>query len=197
MSNALRQKFAKALAAARELQVAKTKTADTGKYTYTYATLGDVMHTVDQACDEAGLTWFTPFNIHPEHGLMSIDLHLIDLDDGDVLELKGPAIQVKGDPQATGSAITYFRRYVLTTEFRLNVVDDDGAQASRAVTQPGQRTPAEKEARDLIKKLEPDARAQIQTEFKTAFNSTLTNLPESQHGEALTWVKNYIANELS
>src|SRR5262245_51249737 len=46
-------KFAKVLSHIEN--IAKTQTADTGRYTYTYADLGDVLDEVKRVCNEHGL----------------------------------------------------------------------------------------------------------------------------------------------
>jgi hypothetical protein len=91
-----------------------------------------------------------------------------------------------------GSAVSYGRRYALTSLFALKVEDDDGGMAHRAVARPGERTVAEKEVRAIVAKLDKDAAAAFQSEFMEEFGSTLTNLPESRHGEALAFAKLWI-----
>jgi hypothetical protein len=101
---------------------------------------------------------------------------------------------VKGEPQALGSALTYLRRYALTTLFALNVEDDDGAQAQRAAVAPTHRTPAEGEIREMMTGLTADGLADFAADFKEEFGSTLSALPESRHGEALKFTKFWFSN---
>lgn len=172
--------------------VTKSQTADTGKYTYTYASLGSVMEAVDAACAEVKLSWWQ--HIHTVEGGWQLDTVLFDLEDespeSQMAVWGGPINTIKADPQANGSALTYARRYGLTTLFGLNQEDDDGAMAHRAATTPNERTPAEKEIRRIVAGL-PDAmsREDFQAEFITHFGATLSQLPESKHGDALTWTK--------
>lgn len=172
-------------------QITKDKTADTGKYEYHYADLTQVLQVVKTALTEQGLVLLQPITPNGE-GSFAIMTTLIDGDTGISVNFPGPVFQVRPDPQAIGSAISYGRRYALTTLFALEVEDDDGALAHRAETQPGQRTEAEKKIRKWVEGL-PDAMAKedFQAEFVAAFGSGLTNLPESKHGDALTWVVEY------
>ena len=167
--------------------VSKTKTADTGKYKYKYADLSDVIDAVNQALEEQQLAFMQPIEAHGEY--QSIVTVIIDRSTGDAISFPGPSYKIMNDPQANGSAISYGRRYALTTLFGLKTEDDDGAMAHRAATQPGQRTPAEAEVRDIVKKMPAEHREEFQHDFVEEFGSTLTNLPESRHGDALTFAK--------
>lgn len=182
-------KLAAALQAVGRVQTSAE--ADTGKYKYRYAKLGDVITAVNAALNPNGLTWSQVVMPVGEQG-QQITTKIIDCETGEFLALSGPVFRVPNDPQAIGSALTYMRRYALVTAFGIIVEDDDGGVAHREVTQPGQRTPAEKEVRAFVAKL-PDAMAkeEFQHAFVEEFGCTLTNLPESKHGDALTWTKEY------
>lgn len=184
----------KKLVVAREnvQTVAKTKTADTGKYTYKYATLGDVMAAADEAFDVAGLQWVQHIAYHEPDKWQLVTV-VIDMASGDAVQFGGLVNPVKGDPQAQGSAVSYSRRYALVTLLGMNVEDDDGAQAHRAEVSPNERTEAEKQVRKIVKDL-PDAMARedFQAAFVEAMGSTLTNLPEARHGDALMWAKEWL-----
>lgn len=183
----------KKLAKARHVvePVTKSQTADTGKYEYNYSTLGDVMQSVDKALEQFGLTWIAEIEAVGEQWQMITVF--IDDETGDTLRVGGPTGTAKNDPQAMGSTISYYRRYALVTAMGLNQLDDDGGIAHRAVTKPGQRTPAEKEVRDIVNGL-PDSMAKedFQEDFKAEFGSGLSQLPESKHGDALGWAKQWL-----
>jgi hypothetical protein len=172
--------------------VRKTKTADTGKYKYTYADLGDTLDAIRDACDDLNLAVSQPIVVND--GIMVVTTLVIDTETGASISFPGPGVPLKGDPQAAGSAITYFRRYALTSLFSLKTPDDDGAAANRAATQPGQRTGAEREIRELVKKMSDEMRSEFQVAFKEQFHSTLTSLPESAHGDALGFTKSWISD---
>jgi hypothetical protein len=193
VTESITQRFAKAVSECSS--VAKTKTADTGKYSYTYANLDDVLATVKEALAKHGLVFVQPITMLSD-GYAQVATHIIATEDDayqEPLVFPGTPFKVMNDPQATGSAITYARRYSLTALFALATPDDDGGKAHRAVTSPNERTEAEKQVRQIVKAL-PDAMARedFQTEFINHFGCTLTALPESGHGDALAWAKGWI-----
>jgi len=56
-------------------------------------------------------------------------------------------IPTMADPQKTGSAITYFRRYALQSMLALEAEDDDGNVATETVKQGGYEKAADKKVR--------------------------------------------------
>jgi hypothetical protein len=169
--------------------VTKSKTADLDKYEYRYATLESVMEVVDAAMTTEDLAWVQI--IDAEGDRWSLDTMLIDIETGYSHTFGGMPGTIKGDPQAMGSANTYYRRYGLVTLFGIPQFDDDGAKAHRAEAKPNARTKAEVEIRTTIAEWQTDDRAAFAEAFKEALGSTLTNLPESRHGEALAFLKQY------
>lgn len=179
-------------------RIRKDQIADTGKYTYSYTSLTDILVVVKAALATEGLVVSQP--IRSEDGMTYVDTLLIHEQSGDRILFPGLGGPTKGDPQANGSAITYARRYNLTSLFALEVEDDDGATAAReANAAPGERTEAEKLVRAKIAGLDDDERHAFIADFKFEFGMGLTDLPMSKHGEALTWTNewNYTAPEPS
>ena len=169
--------------------VVKDQTADLDKYDYNYATLSSVMAAVDAACATENLAWVQTTDVEGDR--WTLDTMLIDLDTGHAQSFSGMPGTVKGDPQAMGSAMTYYRRYGLVTLFGMNQLDDDGGKAHRAAATPNARTPAEIEIRQTIGTWPAEDRAMFANAFKDQFGSTLTNLPESRHGDALAFLKQF------
>ena len=108
---------------------------------------------------------------------------------GDRLQFPGPSFPVKGDPQAAGSAITYFRRYALVSLFGLESEDDDGAIAHRAATTPNGRTAAETVIRQGMNSWDKPQVKAFTEAFTEQFGCGLSALPEGRHGDALTFWK--------
>lgn len=181
----IRRKLARATQ--KMARVTKTKIANTGSYTYTYASLADVLDVVKEQLESEGLVLTQPVDI--VNGNQIVTTLITCVDTGDYLMFPGPGVPVKGDPQAAGSALTYNRRYALTSLFALEVEDDDGAVAHRSATRPQERTEAEAEVRRIIAGMSPDDQAAFQSDFRAEFGSTLTALPESRHGDALKYAK--------
>lgn len=182
----IRRKLARATQ--KMARVTKTKSAQiNATFSYTYATLTDVLEVVKEQLESEGLVLMQPIII--EDGNQIVSTLITDIDTGNFLTFPGPGVPVKGDPQAAGSALTYNRRYALTSLFGLEVEDDDGALAHRSATKPQDRTPAETQVRAIINAMSKDDQAAFQADFRNEFNSTLTALPESRHGEALAYAK--------
>jgi hypothetical protein len=182
------QLYKKLCEARRKIQsVSKSKTAAVGAYSYSYATLEDVIPVVDQACNEVGLQWVQATSTHEDR--WTLDTILIDDETGDAISFQGMPNVAKSDPQANGSALTYARRYGLVSLFGMVVSDDDGAQAHRAAVSPNKRTSAEEQIREWLGDQDKDIKTAFAADFKEEFGSTLTDLPESRHGEALAFQK--------
>lgn len=172
--------------------VTKNAEADTGKYVMKYADINVLLRTLKPILARNGLALFQPVKLVGD-GHWMIETCLIN-ETGDVASFPGPIAPIKGDPQATGGTVTYFRRYALQSLFALEVEDDDAQQAHRAAVDPNNRTPAETETRRLITEVQPDEdRHRLVREFKDHFGVGLIDLPEHRHGDALGWVKQWIA----
>lgn len=193
-TTAVRAKFARALIAVQPVHKTQTaKVSDT--FTYRYATLGNTLQSVKDACQSEGLAIAQTINEHGDR--MQIMTEVIDTESGESLSFGGPVIPVKGEPQAMGSALSYIRRYALTTLFALNVEDDDGAQAQRQAATPQNRTEAESQIRELLGHVDKPTRQAFAGAFKETFHSTLTELEESRHGDALAWSKGWLDLEMT
>lgn len=188
MTEKMWAKFAQALQLVQG--VPKNQEADTGKYRYRYTDLSDVLAVVKQALAEVGLSLSQP--IHADGDKVRVVTMLIDCETGDALEFQGVEFRMMNDPQAVGSAITYARRYNLTSLFALTVVDDDGKAASIAAQRPqpaAARTEAEHDIREFIATLETVDKRQFVADFKGHFGCGLAALPLGRHDEALEWAQ--------
>lgn len=181
-------KFAGALQHVERL--VKDSTADTGKYVMKYADINQILETLKPVLSAAGLALSQPLTTTPEGNLIVTTL-LVDTDTGETLTFGGPGFPLKADPQQAASAITYFRRYSLVSLFALQADDDDAGVAHRGVAQVGKRTPAENEIRSTLAGWDRPKRDEFAAEFRTMFGSSLSDLPESRHGDALTFTKTW------
>lgn len=169
--------------------VMKTQTADTGKYTYRYADLGDVIDECKRACALFGLV-LTQIPTEMD-GHLAIYLELLHKNGG-MLTFPPLKMVLPKEAQAYGSALTYARRYQLMSVFGIAPEDDDGKAATIAAqTQPGRRTEAERMIRESVAAMAPEVRAQFTDDFKREFGMGLTDLPASKHGDALAWSKTW------
>lgn len=117
--------------ALREVQdVAKTETADTGKYTYSYASLGAVLDEIKRACEGEGLAVTQTLTI--EDPYLAVVTTLVS-GEGDTLTFAPTKLRSPVDAQPLGSAATYLRRYSLLAAFAIAPEDDDGRSAVQPV----------------------------------------------------------------
>jgi len=185
----IRKKLAVATQAMQQEALVKdTDGGERGGKVMKYATLNSVLELVKKHLEAQNLVMTQPFEARDD-GWQVINTLIVDKTDGNFLMFPGPQMRVLNDPQASGSAITYNRRYSLVTLFCLEQDDDDGGQAHRRAAQPNQRTEAETQTRAIIATLTDEDRQKFVTDFKTEFGSTLNDLPESRHGDALGYTK--------
>ncbi len=188
----LRKKLARVTNAVHS--VGKNASADMGDKigAVAYANIGAVLTAIKSELQAEGLSLMQPFGFVTVDGglpVMTIDTIITDTATGHFLVFQGPGFPVKGDPQAAGGAITYFRRYSLVTLFGLVVEDDDASQATHIERNPNRRTPAEGEIRDWLSTITVEDTKLFAADFKDEFGTTLSNLPTGRHGDALTFMK--------
>lgn len=180
--------FAKALAAIEN--VAKTQTADTGKYKYRYADLGDVLDEVKRVCSDFGLAVTQNGTCDP-NGMLAVSTTIIHSDSGQWVSFPSMMLRMPQDAQALGSALTYLRRYALLTIFGIAPDDDDGREATRVARQSGDgyRSEAERLIHEILGDMNPEDARALRAEFREEFRMGLSDLPVGKHGDALTWVR--------
>jgi hypothetical protein len=174
--------------------VAKTQTADTGKYSYRYADLGDVLDEVKRAARLFKLEVSQGVSTHAGAfgDYMSVQTTLFH-ESGQWVAFNPLVMPLGKDPQAIGSSMTYARRYALLSIFGIAPEDDDGRAATVAAqTQPGRRTEAERIMREAIGAMDPKQKMDYMDDFRREFGMSLTDLPAGKHGAALTWSKDWI-----
>lgn len=143
--------------------VAKTKTADMGNYSYTYADLADVTAAAFPLLTKHGLAFSCCPRITEKGGyeIVGVLLH----DSGETRE---GALPLHGnDPQKLGGSITYMRRYLLGS--MLGIVTDDDADARQAMGSQQTRAWGGPSTADLLNQIDTDAtRAGVTYEAATA-----------------------------
>ena len=96
-----------------------------------YVPLENVVQVVDEAMIDTGLS-YTQGIADLEEGYLRVDTIVLH-ESGEYMVIKGSKVKpLKNDPQSAGSAITYARRYSLSTAFGIaSDPDDDGNGASQ------------------------------------------------------------------
>lgn len=107
--------------------VEKGRKANAGSYSYDYADIADVVKVTRPRLAEHGIVALTP--VHEHGNGLACTVKLVH-ESGETMEL-GPFPFPHGrDAQATGSMVTYHRRYALVAALGIAAGDDDdGASA--------------------------------------------------------------------
>lgn len=169
--------------------VTKTKSADTGRYTYHYADLGDVLDECERASELHGLR---PCQMPWTDGDRMYVVTVLFDENGEWLAFPPNGMVLPKEAQAYGSALTYLRRYTALTLFGISPEDDDGRAATiSAQASPGRRTEAERLIRESMGQMTPYEKHHFAADFKSEFGMTLADLPAGRHGDALTWARQW------
>lgn len=184
------------LAAVQAELPAIAKSADNPFYSSKYIPLDAIHAVVDPLFEKHGLVW-TAFPSHYD-GQPVLWYQLHHLESGDVLSAEMPLMLDKQNPQGQGSAITYARRYALTSV--LGIVadkDDDGNKASEVV-------PKEKKPPTFVEQVKATGKTAPQIRLWAAeqgftlddvgvdgpgLRKFLENLDKSKQDALLAWAK--------
>jgi len=113
----------------------------------TYASLEQILSEVKPILTECGLILLQPLN---DKGVCTV-ITMVDGTETDFVESYIP-LPTNLAPQPLGSAITYYRRYTLSSLLALEIDDDDAQSAVKTVTN---------EPKPNIKELEENAKAKL------------------------------------
>ena len=105
-----------------------------------FVPLENVVEVITETASPLGISFIQyPVSLENRVGMVTVVMH----ESGEYIQTEPVyARPVKDDPQATGSVITYLKRYSLAAVFGITSdVDDDGNKASEPSTRTEQRTP--------------------------------------------------------
>ena len=183
------------IASGKMVDLVKTKTANAGKYSYTYADLADVLQMARPILNGCGLAIMQTAESNADEVVVYTTLiH----SSGQFICAKPTRLPAGETAQNTGSSLSYARRYALMAFLGLAAEDDDGATASPRATQrerkvvpiqSSARSDEETEIRNLIAGLEGDRRKEVREAFEEQFGCGLKELPVQRHQQALGWLK--------
>jgi hypothetical protein len=148
------------VAALADLSVVETgRTANAGSYSYKYADIGDVVKLTRPKLAEHGLVALTPVRAH--EGGLACDVVLLHTS-GERLDF-GPFPFPHGrDAQATGSMVTYHRRYALIAALGMAAGDDDDGASALPRQEPARASKAKRdEVKHALDQLHPDDQATL------------------------------------
>lgn len=125
-------------------RTARVQMKSGGEYRYTYADLGDALEMVRPVLARHGLGVVQPVATGPK----GVEVTTVIVHSSGQTMTFGPLSMSAGDtsPQATGSAITYARRYSLLAALGLATEEDDDGQAASARPAKPSSKPAAKAA---------------------------------------------------
>jgi hypothetical protein len=107
--------------------VMKDQTANAGSYSYSYADLAQIVNLTRPVLAECGVVALTP--VHAHDGQLACSVVLIH-QSGERMDFGPFPFPAGGDAQATGSAVTYMRRYALLAALGMATDDDDDGHAA-------------------------------------------------------------------
>lgn len=114
--------------------IEKGRKANVGSYSYEYADIADVVKLTRPKLAEHGIVALTP--VHDHGNGLACTVTLVHTS-GETMDLGPFPFPAGRDAQATGSAVTYHRRYALVSALGLAAGDDDdGAAATKSARQP-------------------------------------------------------------
>lgn len=155
---------------------AKVPTKSGAEYSYTYANLAETLAAVIPTLTANGIVLLQPI-ITTADGL---ELQTVLCGHGDRITSSMP-LRIDGmQPQAIGSLISYYRRYMLTSLLALAADDDDGAAAQNTPvrTKPAKRSEAPRlnaeqvlAVHDYFDGLPDDVRVARKQAFKLKFGT--------------------------
>lgn len=118
----------------------KDSTAKVGeKFSYDYADINSILAMLKPVLHEHRLCVYQPVSTRDQ--MTYVDTVIADLDSDEELVFPGMAFSTSKDPQAAGSAITYFRRYCIVSLFALQAGDDDAQQVRDQLEKESQPHP--------------------------------------------------------
>jgi hypothetical protein len=124
-------------------------------YSYDFANIGDVVQATRPVLAREGLVALTPVTTRPD-GSLQVVVTLLH-SSGERMDFDPLIFAGARDPQATGSAITYYRRYALMSALGIAIgEEDDGGEAAASAAQPQQRQASQpRKAAGATKKAAP------------------------------------------
>jgi hypothetical protein len=94
-----------------------------------YATINNILGTLLPLLKKHDLYLVQKLDMSDSGGVSALHTVITHLPSGQFIDSMVPLVVDKPGPQAMGSSVTYFRRYVLTAIFCIQTTDDDGEQA--------------------------------------------------------------------
>ena len=161
-----------------------------------YVPLENVVQVVDEAMIDTGLS-YTQGIADLEEGYLRVDTIVLH-ESGEYMVIKGSKVKpVKNDPQSAGSAITYARRYSLSTALGIaSDPDDDGNGASQQAKNNQQSKNTQQPKAQPKPELTPEQKVAanidwVNKKYKPEIE-LIKSWQEMEHEQALKAIKEYL-----
>ena len=139
-------------------------------YRTRFATLGDVLESVREACEPLGIAYMQC--VEPADGGYELRSYVVG--GGECRKLSAIRLDVPQDPQKLGSAMTYMRRYLATCDWGIVGDPDDDGEAAGAKPKPATQQqapkPQQQSRADHRKKLMGRLEEVLQEKVSEGFN---------------------------
>ena len=169
------------------------RTADAGSYSYSYADLGDIVRLTRPVLASHGIVALTPLGAHGDR--LAVSVHLIHTS-GESLILGPYPFPAGRDAQATGSMVTYSRRYALLAALGMATGDDDdGHAATQAARQP-EPTVESSVADEWVARMNEVADGRTRTALKNRFGKAFGQ-PHHVHPDKASEVDAFLDEHLA
>lgn len=126
-------------------EIAKSRTAEAGKFSYDYADISDILTAMRPVLAKHGLSISQPTRIQGDALVVSTQLRFRPPSgEAEIIESEYPVCKASGAHQEMGKALTYARRYALCSLLGVAPAreDDDGQGAAKAAAPERRQTPA-------------------------------------------------------
>lgn len=155
-----------------------------------YTPLDTIVEHVGPILNKHGLVWMAMPSFAQDTGAPTLRYRITHAATGESYGSEMPLLLVKTDPQGQGSAITYARRYALTSVLNLVADADDDGEATRAAARDGEKPrsaskPAAKPAaakKTADSKIPADAVADLARLYAATNWKGDQQFPEDEHG---------------
>ncbi len=167
-------------------------------YTFKYATLDNIIDTVRGPLSKNGL-WFVQLLHGEEGGKREVETILLH-ESGQSIKSRMPILMSDSGNQALGSAVSYMRRYALTSMLGIAAEDDDDANIvddntvsskdNQAFGGPLKKTELKNKMREMAGKLaqveDMGTFVNLQNEYVEVIDQCIRDLPEWYYGKKST-----------
>lgn len=192
-------KLSEALSKAQGVMEAAKKDSINPHFKNKYADLAAVIEAIKEPLSQHGLSYTQTFIEENEKtSLMTTLMHV----SGEWIQSKLKLIVIKNDMQGLGSAITYARRYSLSSIAGLTQDDDDGERSTgrnsrEDLKPPFHMGPIENQKIKELTDMAKITKEQLPSIIKSKFNCSYSQMSESNYRDLVIFLQEEAQKELA